>query len=884
MNRGVVTQMDNHGPLIQRNAMSMPDQGSVAAALRAADLAYTEPGRAIRTAEGVLASTDEPESAAVAERAIGLAYCALARWDDGERHLRRAIAIGTSAGLDVRAAEARVSLSYLLALTQDAATALAEADAAVAVLDGGPGARARMQRALILTEAGRLAEAATGFEDALAVLGRAGGDDLLEGDIRTNRSILLVHLRDWRGAEDDLRRAETVFTAAGHVGRTAMVYHNRGLAAAVRGDVPGALAAYDEAARRYHAAGRLPGLLPVERAEVLLSVNLVGEAREAAAAAVERFAAQRNAVDIVQARLVLAQCALLEHDHRTAAREAERARRSAVAQRRHGWAVLCAYVALRARWESGDHGPAALRSARRTAAALAGAGWVVPALDARLIVARIAIEQGRSATARRVLADAGRARRSGPAEVRARAWHATALLRESDGDTRGADAALRAGMRVFERFRAGLGATELRAQVSSHAAEIARHGLRSAVASGRPAAVLAWAERWRAGALQFRPARPPDDAALAEHLARLRQVTLELGEAGSATDRDALVRRQAAIQEAIRGSARRASGIAASPTFPGVTALADTLGPATLVEYVDVGGLLYAVVLREGRLAAHSLGPVTAVDDELAALRFSLRRLAYDDATDAVRRVCADRAAALDDRLLRPLGLPDGPAVVVPTGALHSIPWAALPGMAGRPLSVAPSAALWHRAAGVAGSAAGAPVLVSGPGLPHAAAEIATLARRYPHARRFTGRSAGVDAVIGALDGAAFAHIAAHGRFRADNPLFSELRLWDGPLTVYDLERLGTPPRHVVLSSCDSGLPAVRPGDEVLGLAAALLALGTRSLVAAVMPVPDRVSRSVTVRFHALRRGGLGTAGALAVAQREAASPGALGFVCLGAG
>ena len=333
------------------------------------------------------------------------------------------------------------------------------------------------------------------------------------------------------------------------------------------------------------------------------------------------MAGQHNAVDLVAAGLVLAQCALLDDDPATAAVEADKARRLAIQQ--HG-RVGRRWTSRRAAGQVGTQatGPRRPASARRTADALAAAGWVVRAADARLIMARIAIELGRPVTARRILADASRARRTGPVELRARAWHATALLREAAGDQRGADAALRAGMRVFDRFRAGLGATELRAQVSSHAGEIAGQGLAAAVASGRAGAVLAWAERWRAGALQFRPARPPDDAQLAEHLAELRQVALAVGDDEAAgRDTRALVRRQAALQEAVRTRARHAAGDHAPDAgFPGVPALARALGPAALVEYVSLAGRLYAVVLA-GTTTLHELGPVDVVEERLAALR-----------------------------------------------------------------------------------------------------------------------------------------------------------------------------------------------------------------------------------------------------------------------
>ena len=98
--------------------------------------------------------------------------------------------------------------------------------------------------------------------------------------------------------------------------------------------------------------------------------------------------------------------------------------------------------------------------------------------------------------------------------------------------------------------------------------------------------------------------------------------------------------------------------------------------------------------------------------------------------------------------------------------------------------------------------------------------------------------------------------MASHGDYRAENPLFSSLRLGDGPLTVYDLERVRRVPSHVVLSACDSGLSAARPGDELLGLASSLLAMGTRSLVASIAPVPDAAATALARARAALASGG----------------------------
>jgi CHAT domain-containing protein len=127
---------------------------------------------------------------------------------------------------------------------------------------------------------------------------------------------------------------------------------------------------------------------------------------------------------------------------------------------------------------------------------------------------------------------------------------------------------------------------------------------------------------------------------------------------------------------------------------------------------------------------------------------------------------------------------------------------------------------------------------------------VATVASRYPASRVFPSSAATVVDVVGALEGAELAHLACHGTFRADNPSFSSLELSDGPLTVLDLENLGTAPGAVVLAACDSGMSEVLPGDELLGLTTALFALGTRAIVASVVAVPDAESAPLMTALH----------------------------------
>ncbi|MCA1657179.1 MAG: CHAT domain-containing protein, partial [Actinobacteria bacterium] len=367
-------------------------------------------------------------------------------------------------------------------------------------------------------------------------------------------------------------------------------------------------------------------------------------------------------------------------------------------------------------------------------------------------------------------------------------------------------------MEVIEQYRATLGATELRTHVAGHGAELAGTGLRLALEDQDPGRVLGWSERWRSGALMSRPVRPPDDEGLAADLAELRRVAAAIDEAVLARrDPSALWRQQVRLEESVRRRCRQAPGDGADTGEgpPAVEALQAALGDRALVEIVEVDGRHHAVVVTPGGVTLRSLGSPPVVEAERSALQFALRRLARPDrspaSADAAARAAAHAAARLDGELLGPLAddIGERALVIVPTGTLHSLPWSILPSCRRRPVSVAPSSALWHRASRAEPSpaAAAAVVLVAGPRLAHAATEVEGLARRYPSARAFLGDAAEVAPVLSVLDGAALAHVAAHGRFRADNPLFSCLELFDGPLTVYDLESLGSAPRVLVLSA-----------------------------------------------------------------------------------
>lgn len=834
----------------------------------------------------------------MAERVLGIVCREEGALADSVLHFRRAITLASRAGSSQLAGEARIGLMAALAIGGDWRGAISEGDLAIKGLRGADRARAQSQLATVLRRQGRLDEALELYGRAVHEL-RAGGDPGALAKLYNNRAGAHFYRGALAAALLDYEQAHRLFCAAGLVQPAATAREGWGVVVSRRGDLAAALAAFADADELRGATAEVDPLSLRDRAMVLLGARLLGEALSYLRQSVEALQSGGQESSLAEAQLLLAEAALRDGRATEALEAAEQACRLFVRQRRTAWAALARSLLVRASWEAGERSPDLLRAARRAADELARAGFAVAATDARLLASHIALDLGKGAIARRELEAARRARQRGPVDLRTRAWHAEALLRLHDGNRRGAWSALRAGILVLDRYRTSLAATDLRVHAAGHGEGLTGLGIRLALEEGDPHRVLAWTERCRAISQRPRLVRPPRDARLAAELAELRQAiaaTHDAALAGQPTDH--LLARQAKLEERVRDRARHPTGpqlpSVASP--PDIKELGLALGDRVLVELVEHEGVLHAVTVAGRRVRLVRLAERDTVLAELEAFRFALRRLAFGRGSATSMEAAADAARfglkRLDGLLMAPLATEvDGqPVVIVPTAPLHAAPWSTLPSLAGRPVNVVPSAAVWQASSSAAAPSGGdmRVVLVAGPDLQYAVREVAAIARRHPTAIRLTGRRATSEAVAQAVDGADLAHLAAHGRFRADNPLFSCVQLADGPVTVYDMETLERPPRTLVLSACDSGLSDAHPGDEVMGFVASVLAMGTRTVVASICPVPDDATRRLMLAFHNGIAEGLGPAAALSAGQQQLMdrSPRdlavAAGFVCFG--
>jgi hypothetical protein len=866
---------------------------ALALAEQAHALVQARPRQALGLAERARSSAVAARDAKAEVAALhALAYAQFTLGDpQAIETIRAGVRLGERHGDRRGVALLRRLLAGIYAHAGKMSAAQREIDAAVALLSGRDRARSEVHRVAVYGRARtgdpeahrRICAAAS---SALRVL-RKNGDEIWEARLLYNRGLLHLDRSEFGRAAADLERALALFGRLGYEAAAAQSVVALASLALLRGDVLSCLKTLDEVE-----AALPPGHVAVGlarwRATALAQARLLPEARRAAERYIELCARSGVADEVAPAMLDLAALTMMTGDGSTALRYTTAATRSFAARGKRVNAALAQTASLRARLLSGTLRRSSARTGLQAATRLDTAGWHRDALRARVVAARAALALGATATARRQLELARPLRARGSVTDRIEVCHALALLHLADGDRAGAERLLRSGLELLDDYRAALGAFELRAASSGIGVELSRAGLRIAIEAGEASKILAWAERLRGNAQRLPPVRPPADRVLQTLQTELRRVAREVEEAvEKGTVAPGATARLARLEAAIRARTRVVPGAGTGRSGDhGHDRAARALGPRALVEYVELDGGLGALTQVDGQVTFHHLGSDTS-DAQLEWLGFALGRLArgrLDATSRAAARANAEAAtSALDDLLVQPLlpALGDRPLVLVPTGALHALPWGTLPSLRARPLVVTPSLAVWLDLDARPHGRRRKKVVIAGPRLRHSAAEVREIAALLPDATVLRGRAARVQDALAALDGAALAHVACHGSFRADSPMFSSLQLADGPLNVYDLQRLRRPPEVMVLSACDLAVSGLHPGDELLGFAAALLQMGTRTIVASVAPIPDASSRRLMLAFHRELLAGRSAAAALAGAQAGAA---VAGFVCLGGG
>ena len=735
------------------------------------------------------------------------------------------------------------------------------------------------QRGVLKLRFGRLREAVTEFDEAERHF--AGASALDRANVLLNRGSARMMLGDLPRAARDLARCAHVARDGDLALLQSMSLHNLGYVDFLRGDLPLALARMHEAAERL---GEPHTVNLLDQARVLTEAGLIHEADETLARAAEIMRADRMAQELGEAELERARCALIAGDVDGARRLAARARDRFRRRGNDAWRRTAELVLLQGDLAGGRPPRRLVEPALRVREEFAAEGLTNAARTAALIAAEAELRAGDLDGAAVLLAEVGPATAAASITTRLHRRYVGALLDRHRGRRQSAHRQVRGGLADLAAYQARFGSLDLQTAAGVHGRHLAQLGVTMALESADPAAVFAAAEQARAGSTRLPPVRPPAGDGTAELIAELRQLTeTARGADQDRATRDELARRRHDLERRI--AARRWSLGGAGDAVP-IASLADVQeeaarsGPAVAI-FVGSAGLLHALLVEPTGTRLAPLGRIDDVVEQVRRVRADLDVLAQPRLPAGLREAAARSlgrsTGALDDALVRPLGVP-GPLVVISTGMLGQLPWGLLPSLRGVPVSVASSATAWLAATRATGSRRRTVAAFSGPDLGRAEHEAVGVAAAWRDGKASVGSDAVRAAFTRALGRARVLHVAAHGVHQAENPLFSCLRLADGVLFAHELDEGARTPDHVVLSACELGLATVRPGDEALGLASVLLRQGTRCVVAGVARVGDDVAAETMVDYHRRLAAGADSATALAQVTHDRVAP----FVCFG--
>lgn len=751
----------------------------------------------------------------------------------------------------------------------------------VALVDG--------RRGLLRLRRGQLDAALVDL--ASAERGLPDGPDL--GAVYLNRGSLRLERGETELAVRDFERCVSITGAGVEPALHAMAAHNLGYAHFLRGDLPAALRSMAEAAQIAPAEHAGVGLM--DKAAVLYEAGLLTDAEEALRQAGELLSSTAARRDLLDARLARARCLVGLEQYAEAQALARSVRRSAQRTGDRLLELRAELIGLDARHgrilDEGTQ-PVRVRRLARAAEQVLDRADTVPggarlAADVSLVAADAHARAGDVEAAvrhlRRLPARAGLA-----LGTRLRTEAVRALVAFGQGDRRRGLAAIRRGQELLAVQRQRLGAVEAVTAAAAHGIRLQAVDLVAAVSEGRAGALFDALERGRAtfaGSGRVRPSADGEVAALVSEARRLldRARVLELESSQSPSEPLRLRREARRLQDRARERSWQVEGDAEAPRAATARAIRAELRAAASDRVV------LNLALYQGKVLAVRV-------DRSGARVVELGRV--DDVVERARRVRADqyvlanplipasmRAAALgslqrdlawlDATLLQDVD-PGAPLFVAARGRLVSLPWASLPSRRGTSTVVNS----WV-ARGTAEWSPGRALVVAGPELRHAPAEAEAVASVWGAGTTvLTDGSATCGTVARELDRHPIVHLAAHGQHEPDNPVFSSVRLADGPLFAHELDGSDLARCVMVLSACDVGSVSIKHGGEPLGLTSVLLRMGARAVVASVAPLRDEVAVRVMPALHRGLRDGLRPGAALARAVADEPEP--VPLVCFG--
>jgi len=285
---------------------------------------------------------------------------------------------------------------------------------------------------------------------------------------------------------------------------------------------------------------------------------------------------------------------------------------------------------------------------------------------------------------------------------------------------------------------------------------------------------------------------------------------------------------------------------------------------ASLVEYFSTGDRVVAAVISRTEIKILPVTLLSRVAHFLQLLRFQLSKFRMGNEyvkrfEQPLLRAAQSHLQSLYAELIAPLrSLLQGTHLIfVPHGPLHFLPFHALQNGGeylcdAFTISYAPSATVFSLCQEKPATAGSASLILGIPDerAPQILDEVNSVSALLPHSSLHVGDQATSSVLRERGPQSSLLHIATHGVYRQDNPMFSGIKLGDGYLNLYDLYQMRLNANLVTLSGCATGMNFVAAGDELLGLQRGLFCAGAATLLLSLWDVHDQSTSQLMQLFY----------------------------------
>lgn len=133
--------------------------------------------------------------------------------------------------------------------------------------------------------------------------------------------------------------------------------------------------------------------------------------------------------------------------------------------------------------------------------------------------------------------------------------------------------------------------------------------------------------------------------------------------------------------------------------------------------------------------------------------------------------------------------------------------------------------------------------------LPKSIVEINTISK-ITSGKKFINKKSSKENFIKQAIDSEIIHLALHGKVNTDNPLYSELLLFNESITCSQIYNENIQSNLVVLSACDTGYGSIQKGEGVMSLSRAFTFAGASSTLTSLWEVPDKETSQIMVSFY----------------------------------